>query len=318
MSEWISSLDVRVQVALIGIVATLITLILKDVLFHLWREKRADEKTALSVYRNYADPLLHASISLFWRLRETLVDEGRGAYLKNNGSESEFDKYKFDSTLYRLATIIAWLRAYKRELAFFSVKEASKLEALHRAIAELEKALADGDHVEGQRLRAVSDLWGIPTPTEAEEASKRAVAIEHALKHSSIPTEGDYFSLLQADRSTQERVCRDIADYLANEAGTATVPPEVLRETLARAAQALSTREAWLYRDFQSGIGDLMIEIIHDAGRRFDVIGFKGFEQLLQSEDKETKRWVARLFRVFDELDIAAASPFDARLQMLE
>ena len=73
-----------------------------------------------------------------------------------------------------------------------------------------------------------------------------------------------------------------------------------------------------MYRDFQSGIGDMMICSVSGGSRRFDVLGFKSFEQLLNSDDDETKRWVHRLVRVFDGLDISGADKFDARVVMLE
>ena len=73
-----------------------------------------------------------------------------------------------------------------------------------------------------------------------------------------------------------------------------------------------------MYRDFQSGIGDMMICEISGANRRFDVVGFKGFERLLNSDEAETKRWIHRLVRVFDGLDTSGADKFDARVVMLE
>lgn len=61
-----------------------------------------------------------------------------------------------------------------------------------------------------------------------------------------------------------------------------------------------------------------MISEVSGANRRFDVLGFKGFERLLNSDDEETKRWIHRLVRVFDDLDISGADKFDARVVMLE
>lgn len=112
MTAWFSGLDVKLQVSLIGVASALLTIIIKDVGLHFWKEVRADRKTAIEVYRNYSDPLLEASVSLFWRLRETLIDAGRGSYLKTSGSASYFDNYKFESTLYRLAVLIGWVTTF--------------------------------------------------------------------------------------------------------------------------------------------------------------------------------------------------------------
>ena len=315
---WFSGLDVKLQVALIGVASALLTIILKDVGLHFWKEARADRKTAIEIYRNYSDPLLSASESLFWRLRETLIDAGRGSYLKTSGSASYFDNYKFKSTLYRLAVLVGWVRAYRRELTFLSLAGDQYLKPLTEALSRFEAALADGAHVEVQRVKSVAALWEIPLPQDGKDLSKIAVEVERIIKSAGSEKDGIQALLVNLEDAEQVNICQKISDYLSSEARINQIPREIVSETRARAVRSLSIREAWLYRDFQSGIGDMMICEISGANRRFDVLGFKAFEELLHRDDDETKRWMQRLVRVFDGLDISGADKFDARVVMLE
>jgi len=318
MVAWFSDLDSKIQVGLIGIGSALLTILLKDVGLYFWKEARADRKMAMEVYRNYSDPLLSASVSLFWRLRETLTEIGRGEYLKASGAESYFDKYKYESTLYRLAVLIGWVRAYRRELTFLSLSGGRQLKPLKDALSDFEAALADGAGVEMQRVKSASELWKIPLSDDAKKLFRIAVKVESFIK-SALPTSGDDRDLpINLDYQSQVELCRKIADYLCDEANLKYLSDKRLAETNAQAVRSLSIREAWLYRDFQSGIGDMIILEVTGAGRRFDVLGFKEFEALLYSENAETKRWMSRLVRVFDRLDISGADRFDARVQMLE
>ncbi len=311
-------MDVEVQAALIGVASALVTILLKDIGVYFWKEARADKRHAMAVYRNYSDPLLLASVSLFWRLRETLTDTGRGAYLKTSGADSYFDKYKFDSTLFRLAVLIGWIRAYRRELTFFSIRGGKALGPLKSALSSFESALADGAHVETQRVKSASELWGIPLPENEKDLSRISVQVEQIIKSAGPTSKGDQDLLINLKKEDQKALCQKIADCLCNEAGIDKLSSTKISKTLTHAVRSLSIREAWLYRDFQSGVGDIMINEVQGATRRFEVLGFKEFEALLNSEVEESSRWVSRLVRVFDRLDISGADKYDARVQMLE
>lgn len=311
-------MDIKLKIALIGVSSALATLLIKEVALYFWKEIRADRKSAKSVYRQYSDPLISATASLFWRLRETLTDKGRGSYLKTSGSESQFDKYKFESTLFRLAVLVGWIRAYRRELTFLSLSRSKELASVMNALSSFEAALADGAHVETQRVKSASALWEIPLPNGNKELSQIAVGVEQIIKSVSSTSNGDQDLLINLDNTTQIKLCKAISNYLCKQAGIAPLTEDIISETRARAVRALSIREAWLYRDFQSGLGDVMIREIEGATTRFEVLGFKEFEELLHSNDENTKRWMLRLKRVFDQLDISGADQFDARVQMLE
>lgn len=310
--------DPRIQSAFVGSLAALITVILKEFAIFFWKESRDERKSELAIYRNYADPLLSSAIDLFWRLREALTRPSRGAYLATGGNENLFEKYKFESTLYRLAALIAWIRAFRRELTFLSLGRGDELRFLKEAITKFETALADGAHVESERIRRLSEVWQIELPTDSNELSKLAVDVEQTLKRLTPPSDKDQDLLVDSEEAVQKMVCKEVSALMQAASQGEPLGDELIKETLDQAVPSLSMREAWIYRDFQSGIGDLMITEIQGASRRFDVLGFKEFEALLRSGDEESERWINRISRVFDGVDVSKPDEFDARVGMLE
>lgn len=308
----------RVQAALIGAVSALVVVLVKEVLVSVWKDARTTRRSELELYRSYSDPLFAAADSLFWRLRETLTAPGRGAYLKKSGADSYFNKYKFDSTVFRLAVLIAWKRAYQKELAFLSLGNEARLAGLRSALSNFEKALADGTHVETQRLRSLSDLWDVPLPDDVGIRSRLEVEVDQIVKSAKVNPDGGHVLVSELDSAEQLDLITRISFFWSRETNSINVNDDIIQETKARAVRSLSIQEAWLYRDFQSGIGDMMIVPSAHPNRQYDVIGFKEFEVMLWSDDKEQKRWISRLLRVFDRLDISGADRFDARVQMLE
>ncbi|MHC4518695.1 MAG: hypothetical protein ACYTAS_08920, partial [Planctomycetota bacterium] len=79
----------------------------------------------------------------------------------------------------------------------------------------------------------------------------------------------------------------------------------------------ISIRESWLYRDWQAGIGDLMIAKTSSGQRNFEVVGYKDFESMVLAGKKEEERWLARLKGTLDDLDVSGADEFDARVNQL-
>ncbi|MGC1586005.1 MAG: hypothetical protein WA791_09905, partial [Rhodomicrobium sp.] len=82
-------------------------------------------------------------------------------------------------------------------------------------------------------------------------------------------------------------------------------------------------KEAYIYRDWQAAIGDLMITGVTAGPRRFDVIGYGVFEtRYLDSQSIEPgvgdRRWFDRLESLFHDLDMSKTGLFDARRQQVE
>jgi hypothetical protein len=117
---WFSELPASTQGALIvaaaaltsgflGFLGVLGAVVLRDFWAAPWlevrRENRERKRAAFSVYRSYVDPLAAATTSVFWRLHEAFYEPGRAAYLKFPEPVTEFQRYKKESTVYRLAAL---------------------------------------------------------------------------------------------------------------------------------------------------------------------------------------------------------------------
>src|SRR5262249_42045754 len=142
-----------------------------------------------------------------------------------------------------------------------------------------ESSLADGHHVELQRLDGLLRIWGLPSITDDNLRLRVAVDVENCAKRAlqRVPVR----TATELTEEQQRELCSDIAQAICVKASFAQVPPEVLAETRSRSVRQIAIREAWLYRDWQSAIGDVMIRETSASPRRFDVVGFGDFEAML-------------------------------------
>ena len=316
MLEWFQGLDQRLQAGFLAGSFTIIGILLKDWFLAWRRERRSAHQSTVSVYRRYADPLTSAATSLLWRLDE-ILNKGRNSYLQPTDEPTPYERYKQVSTLYRLANLIGWLRAYRRELTFLPEIEPGKLNAIQKAIENFESALADGSHVELRRLDSLLRLWLPEGPELAEEQkAEAAIALDISLKQFLHQTEVHLATDLSSE--AQYQLCQEIAELLAAKLNINPISEAILNETKARAIQSLSVRESWLYRDVQAGIGDLMIRDFSSTTRRFEVIGYRDFEALVYQGSHEEKRWIQRLENTIDNLNVSGADHFDARVELLK
>ena len=225
MVAWFSGLNPNILSALIAALAAILGVILKDLVVGLWKEQRRERKNTLDIYRSYADPLASAASALFWRLRETLIEEGRGAFLKTSGKSTQFDQYKYESTLYRLAVLIGWLRAYRRELTIFSLNNPAKPNSLASSIQKFEEALSEGFHVEMQRVRSLADLWRLPLPDDERKVTALGVALEQILKQA-LETKNVYVA---NDLNSKDRLKLSLS--VANEMASQLIPKHLDRDS---------------------------------------------------------------------------------------
>lgn len=315
MIAWFSGLAVPVQAALIGALASIIVGFLRDFVSKWWSEKRKAQKSAEDVYYRYGEPLGVAVTSLMWRLREIFAGDGRASYLTGEEPKTTFDDYKLRSTYYRLAAVLGWLRALRRELSFFRLESEGRLSAIEEAISSFESALADGHHVELQRLDGLLRIWGIPSIIDPKMRQRVAVDVESCAKRAIQNARVE--SATEIPAAPQLRLCQEIAGLVCSRAKLAAVTPEVLQETHSRAIRQIAIREAWLYRDWQAAIGDLMIKEATVGNRRFEVFGFGDFESMLLAPTENQYRNLYRIAMLFDQVDVDRQDPFDARPEAL-
>jgi len=104
---------------------------------------------------------------------------------------------------------------------------------------------------------------------------------------------------------------------VCKEFSSKAISDEVVGETKAQAIRFLSVKESWIYRDWQSALGDVMVESVDFGDRHYGVIGYSRFEDMLLEGSDNEKRWLNRLGNVFDDLDVTIQNQFDARLKQL-
>jgi len=301
--------------ALIGAGVALIGILLRDIGLKVWEQRRATRESAEDVFRRYADPLVSAAASLLWRLNEILNQKGRGSYLLDS-RQSRFAEYKRLSTSYRIAAMLGWIRAFRRELSFLRPLGGTQLTGIRDSISAFEAALADGEHLEIRRLEGLLDLWRGNFAGELSEKRTVAAIIDQEFREVLHTAGVDQAVDLEAEQ--QKRLCRRLANLLATQFEMNAPTNAVLHETSARAMECLTLREAWLYRDWQGGIGDLMTVEVQGGSRRFDVIGYAAFETMFGPSGKaEIKPWAERLMAITKNLDVSGADRREARVEQL-
>jgi hypothetical protein len=309
---WFSNLNPTVKAALVAALVTLTGILIKDVIVAFLLERKKTEKELRAVFQKYADPLSSAATSLLWRLHEVFSKEGRGAYLRADASPNPYNSYKKLSTLYRVACLMAWIRAFRRELSYLRVREKEHFESLQAALNEFESALADGPQMEVERLERLIRLWDFPKVSKSDEPAL-AVEIDQTM-HRQFHLEGLHSSD-DVPGEVQTRVCEVIAATLAKGLKVTPLSNDVLRETKSRAFDILTIKETWFYRDWQAALGDQMIESVKGSARQFDVIGFGVFESIWLSDDSDRKRLLLRLNEILEKLDISLT--YDCRVRQL-
>ena len=166
------------------------------------------------------------------------------------------------------------------------------------------------------RLEAISNLLDIPIPEDDDLKREFGIGLEKIIKHKLKAEE----KLIANDLSQngKKELCIELATYLCSELHINELPNNVISETVGRMSQKISIREAWLYRDWQAGIGDLLLITSDNESRKYDVIGYKDFESMYLQGSDEQKRWIIRLKNTIDNLDVSGADLYDARFEQLK
>jgi hypothetical protein len=114
-------------------------------------------------------------------------------------------------------------------------------------------------------------------------------------------------------------LCCACADLLRSRLA-ADIPDNLVKATIQLIIADIDIKEAYLYRDWQSAIGDMMIVEINNAARRFDVIGYREFARkhvCQNAECNSDKLWFERLDNLFCDLDMSKQGEFDARRKQI-
>ncbi|MFC4466823.1 hypothetical protein ACFPH6_20205 [Streptomyces xiangluensis] len=115
----------------------------------------------------------------------------------------------------------------------------------------------------------------------------------------------------------QKELTRSLSDGLVESLDCDQVTHEKIEQNLDSAVASLAVREAYVYRDWQSAIGDLMLREARAGQRQFEAVGFRLFEFICRQGQEEEKVWLRRLNAVIDDLDPSGDQEKDARITQL-
>lgn len=301
--------------ALIGAMSALATPFVKEMFIQIWSEKRAKLNSQHDIFRNYAAPLTASSEKLIWRFQEIFI-ENRHQFLKIASRPLVYNEYKRKSTLYRTASLLGWIRAVQLELSALPRGASGFLTPISDAMDEIQRALADGPHVEVHRLEQLCAVWRLDADVIPGERRKNlATRFEiklYELAGDELKHDSEHLKNLAADE--KERLCQSLAYFLCEALGRAKLDEGVIRETVNQAVSAMSYREALIYRDWQDAIGDAMLENDPDSVRRFKIIGYDKFERILKGD----ALWIEVFRESINDIDFESINPNDFRAKQLK
>jgi len=318
------STRITVFTALLTAVVTLTGIVLKDLIFKILEERRAERRAELAVYERYSKPLAASATALLHRFHEILMQEHRPVFLrgsgipKSTGQGSSYRAYKKLSTVYRLAAVLGWIRACRREYSYLRLAARNENSAIHDAINDFENALADGSWVERERIMRLCQILNLPTDEfrrSTEPLESEGVHVDNLIwDHLEAAGVTDLPALTEAQKRL---LCADIADSLARSLNTNPVSSSVMGSKWEEAFEVIAMREAWVYRDWQTAIGDMMLRPSDAETRKFEVIGYGEFEQIYSCGSHEQRQCISRLCEVLDDVNFAIEDRFDARPKQL-
>lgn len=302
------------QPALIAAIVAVIIMIIRDLVMKLWFDSRKSKQDELLIFRQYADPLSNSTMSLLWRLNEIFIQKHKSSYLYSKYT-TDYAEYKRLSTIYRIASLLGWLHAFKKELALLKTKDNNELNEIKNAINDFSAALADGTHVESERLNGLIDLWNFNFK-DCQTNNLVASLIDNEI--SDYIAKRTVKSAIGLNTDEKLALVTLIANEMAENYKVNRVSDDILRQTTAQAIQLCSLKEAWIYRDWQDAIGDLMLKVNTHKTRQYDIVGFYEFDKKYRDKNSEDYKWFIRIENVFVDLDITGANKADMRLEQLK
>lgn len=296
--------------AIIGAGVATAGILIKDLVTPIIRAWIDHWKARDAAAERYAPPLARAAESLFYRLEEILITK-RAAFLLSDSKPSAFNSYKFNSTIYRTATLLGWIWALKKEHSILADRNTWNAISIYKSISDIETAFADGANVESWRVRMLSSLWKLPI---AQASEARIGAKIDALLNNAYNVDTGKVDAKSLGTQQARDLIQNIAFLLASEAD-AEPSPLLIDSSFSQALEILSVRQSWIFRDWQSAIGELMSErLAPGTVRMFDVIGFSKFEEHLNSDN----RWLVSLKAMFSDLNPDKVDEGEFRLAQLQ
>jgi len=218
-----------------------------------------------------------------------------------------------------MCSVLGWLRAANRELAGIEVGDQEQYRGITDSIDDFEASLAESRFLAESRLAFL--FRDEKNPLEAlnvEEKEQLGRAFEKkiwkALNEENVSVADEL------GEGKKKQLLNDLVVLLQKSGVLTNDDPARIEQLFRSSIEAISRVESWIYRDWQSAIGDFMLTEPLGTNRRFDVIGFSEFEDLFikhLNKDEEDNRWLERIVRLFQDLQVSRDNKFDARVQQL-
>lgn len=286
-------MDEQIKIAVITTATTIGAILLKDVLIYICRERKKFKKEDLDIYKRYSKPLQYSLERLIHRLVE--ICNNKNYILKYDENSSDFYNYKYISTLYRLFSVLAWLRLAGRELTFYRITSGKKIKKLNKSIFNFKSSLADGMDVEMKRVSNVLASTNYTQQLDEEDLKKIGFKLDNLI----INTYGKLYY-----NETKEDLIINVISLLRTELNF-----DIIVLDKEEFYKTICVTESWIYRDWQDAIGDLMIV-------NNDIISYKDFEEMYIK--KEKSKWIKRGESVFDKLSIGNLEKYDFRVVQIK
>ncbi|MEL6670570.1 MAG: hypothetical protein AAFR61_00115 [Bacteroidota bacterium] len=284
------------------------------------RNKQQEIKQEFKSFKVYGYPLLMALESLISRLQDIFLTQPR--YLRSDAPDIEYYQYNYISTLYRLCSVLGWIRAVRLEVASLAVSKDATNTRLEDAIEAFQSALSSNHLSAGAQVSYLAQRWNMEVPKKAQQNEK--YQWEKDIEKAVI----DYMSTQEVERPHQlpeedqiellSRIAHKLCGSLDHGEG---VPEELIRRYRTTCISTISRRVSWIYKDWQRAIGDHMLQRQESDGvaRRLEIMPFQEFEEAFISFQKEPAKhlYIGRINRLFYNLRPFANDKVDARSQQL-
>ena len=286
------------------------------------RSRRQAEQERVDAFRAYTSPLLRASYSLYYRIKEIFKQEAK--FLLNIAPNNNYYQYRYISTLYRLAVVLGWLRALTREMAGMDLGDREKYKDIIDAVETFRASLYKSQLMEGARVEYLARKWGIDiSELPKEDHNFLEGQIRQIIWDTLADEDANY--AYELDDEKQLQLLQKVGNLIAEIAQQPPPEKSLLKDFFRTAIRAISRTESWIYRDWQQAIGDVMLVPSESSNtrRRFEVMGFQQFEDMYLKQLKNKKdplpehRWISRIDSLFQDLDVKNDDKFDARIQQL-
>ncbi|OAF08434.1 hypothetical protein AYJ54_15180 [Bradyrhizobium centrolobii] len=259
-------------------------------------------------------PLTSGCEKLIWRFKELFIDN-RHQWLMSNTLPISYNEHKRVSTLYRIATLLGWIRAINLELNSLEQGTSRFTGPLARAIGSFQSALADGPHTELRRLEQLCASWNIDIK-ELSLVQKQSLAVDLEVEYykvagSRLKEDPDY--LLDLSDSKKLECCTALANFLTGKLRIKSLSPDFIKERVQSALESLAYEESLIYREWQEAIGDAMLVSEQGSIRKFRIIGYADFTKLLRTRSP----WISAFRTSIDDINFAVIDKRDVRRQQL-